>query len=393
MKLTKRKILVMFCGIVGVILLWYSLKFAYYYRKVKRLVFLATHQLKKKINSKYFILTHINNVPIIILKDKPKHYIKEYATHFGSTLKIYPLILPHFFASSKKFEEFKKIANQSVRFIPKFYLKELRYMAKYSGINFENLVQLYIFSDYFNYPTSFLCSVFVAGKKKSKLNKIIIGRNLDYFVPFLKDLTVIHIFKKGKKAYISIGFLGVLGVYSGMNKDGLVISNLLALNPKEKPKQIGIPSSFLYRKILETQNNVLGAAKIIKNTYKPYSNNILLSDSNNSFVIEAYGEKIRIRKSKNGYVYATNYILNKHIRGKKHIGVRYRFLDKVAKTRKKLTIDDMKNILDGAAMRYLTQHSIIFIPEDRKIYFSYGKIPATKGPYIELNNLFNLINE
>ncbi|MFN7182552.1 MAG: hypothetical protein ACK4NF_07745, partial [Planctomycetota bacterium] len=78
------------------------------------------------------------------------------------------------------------------------------------------------------------------------------------------------------------------------------------------------------------------------------------------------------------------------IRGKKHIGRRYKFLMNIVKIGKKVSIDDMKKILDGVALEYLTQHSIMFIPEDKKVYFSYGKIPSTKGPYIELNNIFSL---
>ncbi|MFN7181211.1 MAG: C45 family autoproteolytic acyltransferase/hydrolase [Planctomycetota bacterium] len=389
----KRKVLAFLFGIISIVLIYYGLKFAIYYRKVRRLIFLASYKLKNEVRGKYFTLTHINNVPIIVLSGHPKYYMQKYAQYFGDVIKIYPLLLPYFFPSPKKFDEFKNIAKQNAKFIPRFYLRELRYLSKYSGIKFEDLIYIHTFSDYFNYPGSFLCSAFVVSKQKSKINKIIIGRNLDYFVPFLKDLTVIHLFKNRGKKYFSIGFLGVLGIYSGMNEQGIVISNLLALNPKEKPKPIGIPSSFLYRKILHTQSTFLDAVKMIKNTYKPFSNNILISDANNSMVIEAFGDKMRIRKFNRGYVYTTNYILSKDIRGKKHIGKRYRFMNNVAKTKKKLAVDDIKQILDGVAIKYMTQHSIIFIPEDKKVYFAYGKIPSTREQYVELDNLFRLFNE
>lgn len=388
MKITRWRVIGFVAGIIGVVILYYGLRFIYYYRKVKRMVGLATSKLSANVHTKYFTLTHKGKVPVIILKDKPKYYMKEYAKHFSEALKLLPMILPHFFVSDKKYEEFKKIAKENVKFIPKFYLKELRYLSRYSGIDFQDLVRIHVFSDYFNYSSSFLCSVFAVDKKKSELKKIIIGRNLDYFVPFIKDLTVIHIFRRGKREYLSMGFLGVLGVYSGMNRDGLVISNLLALNPKDKPSQVGIPSSFLYRKILETKKKVVAATKIIKNTYKPFSNNILISDTDKTYIIQAYGDKIRIRKFRKGYVYITNYILAQDIRDKKHIGTRYRTLDNIAKTNEKINVEDMKKILDSVAMKRLTQHSIIFIPEDKKIYFSYGEIPSTKGPYVELEGVF-----
>lgn len=392
MKITRKKIIALIIAIAVSALLYYGLKFAYYYQKIKKMVDIVTLKLSANIHTKYFILTHIQKVPVIILKDKPKYYMKEYAQHFSEALKILPTLIPHFFTSNKKFEEFKHIAKENTKFIPKFYLKELRYLAKYSGINFYDLIQIHTFSDYFNYSSSFLCSVFAVDKNKSQLGKIIIGRNLDYFVPFIKDLTVIHLFKRGKKEYISIGFLGVFGVYSGMNKDGLVVSNLLALNPKEKPKPIGMPSSFLYRKILETSKNVASATKLIKNTYKPFSNNILISDTNSTLIIQAFADVIRIRSYRNGYLYITNYILAKDIRDKKHLGRRFRTLHNIAKTKGKIGINHMKKILQMVAMKMLTLHSIIFVPQDKTIYFSYGKIPSSEGPYLDINlsSLFQL---
>lgn len=389
MKISKRKVIWIILILLLIILLYYGLKAGYYYYTIKKMVAIATTKLSASIHTRYFILTHINGVPVIILKDKPKYYMKEYAKHFGEALRIMPALIPHFFISSEKFEEFKKIAMENAKYIPPYYRKELKYLSRYSGINFYELVMIHTFSDYFNYSSSFLCSVFAVNKSASKEKKILIARNLDYFVPFLKDLTVIHIFKRGKKKYFSIGFLGVFGVYSGMNSNGLVIANLLALNPKEKPKQTGTPSSFLYRKILETAMDIKTAAHILKKTYKPFSNNILVADENSAFIIEAFGETIRIRKFKNGYVYATNYILSKDIRGKKHIGRRYKTLTRIARAKQKIGVEDMKKVLDSVALKILTQHSIIFIPENRKIYFSYGEIPSSKGPYKEFNtNIF-----
>jgi predicted choloylglycine hydrolase len=301
-------------------------------------------------------------------------------------LKILTSLTPYFF-TPKKYKEFQAMTKNNIRHIPKLFRKELRYLAKYSGIHFLKLAELHTFSDYFNYTERFLCSAFAVNNKKSVERKIIVGRNLDYFIPFLKDLTVIHIFEKGKKRYLSIGFLGILGVYSGMNKDGLTISNLLALNPKSIPRNDGIPSSFLYRKILQTSKSAKSAIRMIKNTYKPFANNIVIADAKQVYIVEAYGDIIRVRKFRKGFLFTTNYFLSKDIRSKKHIGMRYKALKKAAKSIKKVDVEIMKNILHRAKLEFMTIHSIIFIPQDKNIYFSYGKIPSTKGPYILLTKL------
>ncbi len=123
-------------------------------------------------------------------------------------------------------------------------------------------------------------------------NTPIIGRNLDWIsTPELRSLQVITVYQSSDKAFVNIGFAGIISVLTGFNHRGL----FLAYNKAEPyslyqqvPRSLrDIHSSvFDLRKVLESSwSNQQATLYLSKQSYR-YSHSILMSDKKDIQVLE-----------------------------------------------------------------------------------------------------------
>src|SRR5262249_30230034 len=107
--------------------------------------------------------------------------------------------------------------------IPDEYRKEMEAMARASGKDFELVLVANTVSDYIKIGR---CSTLIVQGKKSATGRPIFGRNMDLPpIGHLHELSLVIIYKpKGKRAFASIGFPGLLSTGSVINDAGLSVA-------------------------------------------------------------------------------------------------------------------------------------------------------------------------
>jgi isopenicillin-N N-acyltransferase-like protein len=111
------------------------------------------------------------------------------------------------------------------------------------------------------------CSALVACASATADGHVYQMRILDYGGEFNLQqrplITVYHPTTKGENAYINIGWIGFVGLVSGMNEKGVAISEMGYGNPPGETLE-GTPMPFLLKQILRYANNANEAAAIVR---------------------------------------------------------------------------------------------------------------------------------
>src|SRR5262249_11530995 len=154
--------------------------------------------------------------PDLKVLNYPRDLIKE----FGAE-SLYPLIVR---SGTHMYERF-----------PAEYKTELDAMAKGAGISKEQLI---VGNTLFDVKKLVACSALLVDPERSATGGSLLGRNLDY--PALDNIQehgLVTIYRpKGKHAFASVGFPGLMGVVSGMNDAGLTVAILEVMQIKDGEK-------------------------------------------------------------------------------------------------------------------------------------------------------------
>jgi len=145
------------------------------------------------------------------------------------------------------------------------------------------------------------CSAISVFGDMSSTGSTIVGRNLDWFIGStgnIAKLNAISFLTNGSNEIISVGYLGMLGVVTGINNDGIYIANLYS--PTFTPySAVGKqPILFDIRTALEITSYIAGAAEFIGDPSRVYTYNDLMfiTDANKAKVLEnnfGYNRELR----------------------------------------------------------------------------------------------------
>ncbi len=321
-------------------------------------------------------------IPIHVVSGGPEEMAAAYAKAMGPTAKAlmpqylrkflppaaYDLALP----ASKLFE----------KFIPAAHWTELMAMAKAAGMGPDEALLGNVFVDLM--PTT-MCSTITLSEDASEDHVPRMGRNLDFpGVGVAENQSVVVIYKpKGRHAFASVTWPGLIGVLSGMNEHGLCAANM------EVPRRLrpagGIPCMFLYRLLLEQCTTVDEAIDLLKASQRNTANNLMLIDAKGGrAVAEIRPEEVIVRRAPaDKPLIATNH----------HRGLdlatpgrcrRYDALTRLAGANwGKIDVAGVERMLN-AASALLTIQSMVFEPTTRRIYLAAGK-KAAAGPFYEID--------
>src|SRR5262249_28797215 len=129
------------------------------------------------------------------------------------------------FGAEKLFPELLKIGKRMSENFPPDIQKELAAFAEEGQIDRDLLLAGNTFPDI---KKAAGCSTLTVDPARSKTGGPLFGRNLDFpTLGYLWEYSLVTIYRpKGKHAFVSIGFPGMLGCLSGMNDAGLSLAVL-----------------------------------------------------------------------------------------------------------------------------------------------------------------------
>jgi len=260
------------------------------------------------------------------------------------------------------------------------------------------------------------CSSLAVWNENTEDGALLIGRNFDFYVgdDFAKNKLVELVEPEQGIPYLSVSWPGMIGVVSGMNKEGITVT--INAGKSKIPLTAKTPISLVTREILQYAKNIDEAIAIAKKRKVFVSESILVGSAHDrtAVIIEVSPNNFGVYKVQNtSKIFCTNHFQSEAYkddkRNQKHIleshsEYRYEKLQELVKEKKKLTPEKMAALLrdqsglkdekigygnEKAINQLLAHHAVIFSPEKRLVWVSSN--PYQLGEFVcyDLNTIFS----
>jgi isopenicillin-N N-acyltransferase-like protein len=274
---------------------------------------------------------------------------------------------------------------------PEDYRQELDAIIQVSGIDREpGIVANTIFDLKYLFMPLFGCSSLVVEAERSQTGQPLFGRNMDHLgLGYLPAYTLVTVYRpKGKHAFASVGWPGVVGVISGINDAGLTVAALETTGaPKDEGPPFdsrGVPYALCYRRVVEECTTVEEAEKLLRSMKRTTTNNLAVCDKKSSAVFEFTPTRLVARRGENGMCLCTNHFCTAELKLAKPKNIkttldRYATLTKALAEEKKLGVAEVQRYLDAANQGEETLQTMIFEPAALTLHLAtaHGKDPAS----------------
>lgn len=259
------------------------------------------------------------------------------------------------------------------------------------------------------------CSSFATWGDNTKDGKLLVGRNLDFYMndDFAKQKIIYFVKPNMGHPYMSISWPGMVGVLSGMNRAGLTVT--LNAGKSTIPWSAKAPISIVAREVLQYATNIDEAIAILEKKKVFVSESMMISSAQDkkAVLVEITPRTMDVVEDTDDRLISTNHFQGEkfkdHKRNKKHIRdshsmYRFQKLNKLLDSAENLTPKKATAILrdmegqngeklglgnDKSLNHLLAHHGVIFQPEERLVYIS--STPGQMGAYkaYDLNEVFD----
>lgn len=260
------------------------------------------------------------------------------------------------------------------------------------------------------------CSSLAVWGDKSEDGNLLIGRNFDFYVgdDFAKNKLIEFVEPEEGIPYMSVSWPGLIGVVSGMNKEGITVT--INAGKSKIPLTAKTPISFVTREILQFAKTIDEAIAIAKKRKVFVSESILVGSANDkkAVTIEVSPDNFGVYEVENSNtLVCTNHFQSAAYKDDKrnqkqiaesHSEYRYEKLQEFLNENKKLNPEKMAKILrdksglkgekigygnEKALNQLLAHHAVIFSPEKRLVWVSSN--PYQLGEFVcyDLNEIFS----
>ncbi|MFP8895878.1 C45 family autoproteolytic acyltransferase/hydolase [Chryseobacterium sp. EZn1] len=260
------------------------------------------------------------------------------------------------------------------------------------------------------------CTSLAVWNENTEDGDLLIGRNFDFYVgdDFSKNKLVEFVQPDEGIPYMSVSWPGMIGVVSGMNKEGITVT--INAGKSKIPLTAKTPISLVTREILQYAKNIEEAIAIAKKRKVFVSESILVGSAadKNAVIIEVSPKNFGVYSVQNtSRVLCTNHFQSeaykddkrnqKHIE-ESHSEYRYERLQELLQEEKKITPEKMASILrnrsglkdesigygnEKALNQLLAHHAVIFSPQKKLVWVSSN--PYQLGEFVcyDLNKIFS----
>jgi hypothetical protein len=260
------------------------------------------------------------------------------------------------------------------------------------------------------------CTSLAVWNENTEDGDLLIGRNFDFYVgdDFAKNKLVEFVEPAEGIPYLSVSWPGMIGVVSGMNKEGITVT--INAGKSKIPLTAKTPISLVTREILQFAKTIDEAIAIAKKRKVFVSESILVGSANdkNAIIIEVSPDKFGVYQVENtNRIFCTNHFQSDAYkddkRNRKHIieshsEYRYEKLQELLLENKKLNPEKMASILrdksglkgekigygnEKAINQLLAHHAVIFSPQKKLVWVSSN--PYQLGEFVcyDLDTIFS----
>lgn len=310
--------------------------------------------------------------------------------------------------------------------IPEEYKAEIYGISQYASDDFDFIAPPYLRSLYLHgahdigHALQDLalvgCSSAAVWGDKTEDGELLLGRNFDFYVgdEFAKDKIIAFVTPDQGYPFMTVTWGGMMGVVSGMNKEGLTVT--INAGKSKIPLVAKTPISIVTREILQYASSIEEAVAIVKKRKVFVSESIMVGSAKDkkAMLIEVSPNKIDFYDVPNtnqlictnhfqGKVYENDKRNNKHI-FESHSLYRMERMKELLAEKDKLNPLKMASILrnregihdakigygnEKSLNQLLAHHGIIFKPESRMVWVSSN--PYQLGEFVayDLNEIFD----
>lgn len=259
------------------------------------------------------------------------------------------------------------------------------------------------------------CSSLAVWNENSEDGSLLIGRNFDFYVgdEFAENKVVQFVRPTDGIPYVSISWPGMTGVVSGMNYEGLTVT--INAGKSKVPLAAKTPISLLTKEILQFSSTVEEAITIAKKRQVFVSESIMVGSAKDrrAVIIEVAPDNFGVYEvADSAYLICTNHFQSQgyqqESRNLSQIAegasvYRHEKLKQLLQQEEKLNPRKMADILrdkeglNGKSIGYgnekalnqlLAHHSVIFSPEQKKIWVSSSPYQLGEMLCYDLNDIF-----
>jgi predicted choloylglycine hydrolase len=335
-------------------------------------------------------LKYMNGLPVLIVEGTPDQIGEQVGVlgvKPGARLLNYPLDFLKAFHLELTWTWFIREGKKMLKQFPPDHLQEMEGIAKSSGIDRDYIVAG---NTMFDLKKLFACSTLIVEPDRSATKGPLFGRNLDFpSFGYLHEYTVVTIYRpKGKHAFASVGFPGMVGCLSGMNDAGLslaVLEVFAVKDAREKYDETGTPYGLCYRRLLEECTTVDEAERLLKKMKRVTTTNLAICDKNGGAVLEVTPKHVVRRPPQDQICACTNHFHTADLKPDQQENLyttkeRYQALLKSCQGKPKLDLADVQAGLHAANQGKGTLQTMIFEPAALRLHLAYGKCPSSALP-------------
>lgn len=341
---------------------------------------------KKHGNSE---LKYVNKLPVLVLSGTPEEMGEAagvLAVKPGMRVLDYPKELMDYFSASLFWNVVLYQGREMVKHFPADYRTELDALVKSSGAPRDKLVAG---NTLFDIKKIVLCSALMIEPERSATRGTLLGRNLDYpSLGYVHEYSLVTVYRpKGKRAFVSLGFPGLIGSLSGMNDAGLsvaVLEVIAARNGERRFDPEGIPYALCFRTLLEECATIEEAKKRLEKMPRTTMLNMVVADRERVGTLEVTPKAVVFRPADKGVCSCTNHF-NTELKPDKKVNVantyqRFDVLEANRDRKERITVEDVRKSLDAVNLGRLTLQTMVFEPAALKLHVSFGDGPASRLP-------------
>jgi isopenicillin-N N-acyltransferase like protein len=327
-------------------------------------------------------LRYINELPVLTLSGMPEEIGEQAAALLSkpaAKLFDYPREFLRLYKVDATWPLFVSVGRSMVAQFPQDHRAEIESFIKASQIDRDLVVTG---NTMFDTKKFIACSTLLVEAQRSATKGPLLARNLDFdTLGYLQDYSLVTVYHpKGKHAFASVGFPGLVGVLSGMNDAGLTLAVLEVFFPGHEggfdPK--GVPYAMCYRRVLEECTTVAEAEKLLRSLHRTTTTNLAICDKNGGAVFEITPKSIFVRKPEAGVCPCTNHFRSKELAGSLRCR-RYAALEETGKL-PTIGVDDLAKGLHAANQDWLTLQTMVFEPNELKLHLAIGPCPTSALP-------------
>jgi hypothetical protein len=341
-------------------------------------------------------LKYVNGLPVLTVAGTPEEMGQQIGALTGQPLKRlvkFPQEMLHHFGLGIMVTPVMKVSNSMWPQFPPDYRRELDALVKQAGLNHDEAV---LGNTVFDILKIAGCSTFIVEPSRSATGGPLFGRNLDYpTLGFLHRYSLVTVYRpKGKHAFVSIGFPGLIGCISGMNDAGLAVATLEVYSSKDGSARLdsrGTPYALCFRRILEECTTVAEAEQVLRSMNRTTMNNLTVCDTKGGAVFEVTAKNVVVRGPVAGICACTNHFRTDMLATAKPRNCpRYAILmegdlngtgtDAGVAASKKLDQNDVARKLHAVHQGDHTLQTMIFEPAALKLHLAVGKTPSSVLP-------------